>query len=101
MIRVSTPRHPPCDGGASKLHGHPQSRLPSPRRDPDIRPFESILGTGRCGNGPQTIKDAATSQLERPPREDSARATDPGLSSSRRLPPPVPRRRPPPPPQLA
>src|SRR3989449_9787282 len=68
MIQVYTPRHPPCDGGASKLHGHPQSQLHSPRRDPDIRHFETILGTGRCGNGPQTINDAAISQLERPPK---------------------------------
>src|SRR5207244_9000809 len=32
MIQVYTPRHPSCDGGASKLHGHPQSQLHSPRR---------------------------------------------------------------------
>src|SRR2546426_8515881 len=66
MIHVYTPRHPPCDGGASKLHGHPQSQLHSPRSDPDICHFETILGTGACGNGPQTIKDPAISQLERP-----------------------------------
>src|SRR2546425_1328822 len=66
MIQVYTPRHQPCDGGASKLHGHPQSQLHSPRSDPDICHFETILGTGACGNGPQTIKDPAISQLERP-----------------------------------
>src|SRR5437870_7118450 len=43
MIHVYTPRHPPCDGGASKLHGHPQSQLHSPRSDPDIRHFETIF----------------------------------------------------------
>src|SRR2546426_5300305 len=43
MIQVYTPRHPPCDGGASKLHGHPQSQLHSPRRDPDIRHFETMF----------------------------------------------------------
>src|SRR5437867_6564890 len=43
MIQVYTPRHPPCDGGASKLHGHPQSQLHSPRSDPDIRHFETIF----------------------------------------------------------
>src|SRR3989442_2623424 len=43
MIHVYTPRQLPCDGGASKLHGHPQSQLHSPRRDPDIRHFETIL----------------------------------------------------------
>src|SRR2546426_2730324 len=68
MIHVYTPRHPPCVGGASKLHGHPQSQLHSPRRDPDIRHFETILGNEPCGNGPQTIKDAAISRLERPPK---------------------------------
>src|SRR5438093_11538597 len=43
MIHVYTPRHPPCVGGASKLHGHPQSQLHSPRSDPDIRHFETIF----------------------------------------------------------
>src|SRR5437870_2438837 len=43
MTHVNTPRHPPCVGGASKLHGHPQSQLHSPRSDPDIRHFETIF----------------------------------------------------------
>src|SRR5205809_6386687 len=43
MTHVYTPRHPPCVGGASKLHGHPQSQLHSPRSDPDIRHFETIF----------------------------------------------------------
>src|SRR3989442_2617167 len=43
MTQVYTPRQVPCDGGASKLHGHPQSQLHSPRRDPDIRHFETIF----------------------------------------------------------
>src|SRR3989442_3806104 len=43
MIQVYTPRQLPCDGGASKLHGHPQSQLHSPRRDPDIRHFETMF----------------------------------------------------------
>src|SRR6059036_2906199 len=43
MIQVYTPRQLPCDGGASKLHGHPQSQLHSPRRDPDSRHFETML----------------------------------------------------------
>src|SRR2546427_5754886 len=43
MIRVYPPRQLPCGGGASKLHGHPQSQLHSPRRDPDIRHFETIF----------------------------------------------------------
>src|SRR6266705_4379646 len=43
MIQVYRPRQLPCDGGASKLHGHPQSQLHSPRSDPDIRHFETIF----------------------------------------------------------
>src|SRR5438552_11813972 len=43
MTHVYTPRHPPCVGGASKLHVHPQSQLHSPRSDPDIRHFETIF----------------------------------------------------------
>src|SRR5438094_2057010 len=43
MTHVYTPRHPPCVGGASKLPGHPQSQLHSPRSDPDIRHFETIF----------------------------------------------------------
>src|SRR5439155_25247876 len=43
MTHVYTPRHPPCVGGASKLHGHPQSQLHPPRSDPDIRHFETIF----------------------------------------------------------
>src|SRR3989441_9924181 len=58
MIHVYTPRQLPCDGGASKLHGHPQSQLHSPRRNPDIRHFEAINGTVPGRNGPRTIKDA-------------------------------------------
>src|SRR2546426_5915918 len=46
MIQVYTPRHPPCDGGASKLHGNPKSQLHSPRRAPDIRHFETIFRDG-------------------------------------------------------
>src|SRR5437879_12699624 len=58
MIQVYTPRQLPCDGGASKLHGHPQSQLHSPRRDPDIRHFEAMNETVPRKNGPRTIKDA-------------------------------------------
>src|SRR5438128_12050902 len=61
MIQVYTPRQPPFVGGASKLHGHPQSQLHSPRSDPDICHFETIIATGACVNGRQMIKDAATS----------------------------------------
>ena len=43
MIHVYTPRQQPCVGGASKLHGQPQSQLHSPRRDPDIRHFEAMI----------------------------------------------------------
>src|SRR2546427_266387 len=64
MIQVYTPRQLPCDGGASKLHGQPQSQLHSPRRDPDIRHSETMVEPVPRGNGPRMIKDAATSQLE-------------------------------------
>src|SRR3989442_5879512 len=58
MTYVHTPRRLPCEGGASKLHGHPKSELHSPRRNPDIRHFEAINGTVPGRNGPRTIKDA-------------------------------------------
>src|SRR3989441_9716253 len=64
MTKVYTPRQLPCDGGASKLHGHPQSQLHSPRRDPDIRHSETMIEPVPRGNGGRMIKDAATSQLE-------------------------------------
>src|SRR5207249_12109699 len=66
MIQVYTPRQLPCDGGASKLHGHPQSQLHSPRSDPVIRHFETMIETVPRGNGPRMIKDAAISQLACP-----------------------------------
>src|SRR5436309_12301642 len=101
MTYVYTPRHPPCVGGASKLHGHPQSQLHSPRSDPDIRHFETIFRDRAVREWAADDKDAAISQLERPPEADSATATDLALSSSCRLPQLGQRRKPPPPPQLA
>ena len=51
MIQVYTPRQLLCDGGASKLHGHPQSQLHSPRRDPDIFHFVAMEETVPRGTG--------------------------------------------------
>src|SRR3989442_13102700 len=62
MIQVYTPRQLPCDGGASKLHGHPQLQLHSPRRDPDIRHFVTMTKIDRRRNGPRTINDAGPSR---------------------------------------
>src|SRR3989441_9358811 len=64
MTQVARPRQLPGDGEAAKLHGPPQSKLPSPRRDPDIRHSETMVEPVPRGNGPRMIKDAATSQLE-------------------------------------
>src|SRR2546427_10545156 len=95
MIQVYTPRQLPCVGGASKLHGHPQAQLHSPRRDPDIRHFETMLRDRAVREWAAVDKDAATSQLERTSRADSASAPDLRLSTSCRLPQPRLRRQPP------
>src|SRR6266571_5235488 len=84
MIQVYTPRQLPCDGGASKLHGHPQSRHPDrdangteheDRRDQERKAQQVELGAGADGervhepeenraDGPCEARDARVGPLQ-------------------------------------
>src|SRR5712691_5045019 len=75
-IQVYTPSQPPFVGGASKLHGEPQSQLHSPSREPDNRHFVAVKKppTGQRDSSP----NKACSKFV--PREDEPGCAFPSVN---------------------